>query len=288
MLPDRARMSVVIPAHNEAGVITRLLHTITASSKADELEVVVVPNGCTDDTAERAAAFMGVTVKTIATGSKIAALGEGDHTATVFPRAYVDADVEVSTEALLALADALSTPGGPLVASPRLVVDTTGASWPVKQFYKIWELTEYRQAGHIGSGIYALAEQGRARFGDWPQIIADDRFVQQLFLPKERLSLPNHSFTVRSPRTLRAQIRRATRIVRGNRELPSNLQTAAQPSPGRHLALVRRVLRRPDLWVALPFYVVGSLAANLRARQELARGAPPLWHRDDTTRPTDE
>lgn len=281
-------MSVVIPAHNESGVIARLLRTLTGSPDAARLEIVVVPNGCDDDTAERAAGFPAVAVSSIAEGSKIAALREADRVATVFPRAYVDADVEVDVATLLALAEALAAPGGPLVASPSLVVDTTGASWPVRQFYKVWELTEYRQSGHIGSGIYALSEQGRQRFGDWPRVIADDRFVQQLFLPSERLSLPGHTFTVRSPRTLRAQIKRATRINRGNRELPAQLQNAPEPTAGRHAALARRVLRRPDLWLAFPIYLAASLLASRRARREISRGAAADWHRDDTTRTTDE
>ncbi len=281
-----AVLSVVIPAHDESAVIARLLGALASASGASQLEIVVVPNGCTDDTAERAAAFPGVRVSPIEVGSKIAALREADRVATVFPRAYVDADVDVSFDTLLALAEALSRPAGPLVASPRLVVDTTGASWPARQFYKVWELTEYRQKDHIGSGLYALSEQGRARFGDWPDVIADDRFIQQLFLPSERLSLPHHTFTVRSPRTLRAQIHRATRINRGNRELPATLQNAPAPEAGRHAELLKRVLRRPALWPAFPIYLAGSLIASFRARRELARGQAADWHRDDTTRAT--
>lgn len=278
-------LSVVIPAHNEGAVISRLLNRLVSGPRSDEFEIVVVPNGCTDDTAERAAAAgPGVAVSSIETGSKIAALREGDRVATAFPRVYLDADVEVDNATLFALAEALSRPGGPLVASPTLVVNTDGASWPVRQHYRIWELTDYRRHGHIGSGVYALAETGRARFGDWPEVIADDRFIQQLFHPWERLTLVDHSFVVRSPRTLRAQIGRATRIHRGNLELPDDAQVADRPTTGRFRNLAARVIRRPDLWLAFPIYLAATTLARRRARAEIRQQRPRDWHRDDTTR----
>ncbi|MGW3138555.1 glycosyltransferase, partial [Streptomyces sp. NPDC001139] len=49
--------SIVIPAHNEAPVLGRLLDALLADSlSADDPDIVVVCNGCTDDTASVAAA----------------------------------------------------------------------------------------------------------------------------------------------------------------------------------------------------------------------------------------
>ena len=153
-----ARMSVVIPAHDEAAVIGRLLESLVADPRAADLEIVVVANGCSDATVPVARAYEpAVRVVEIEEASKIAALKAGDAEATRFPRAYVDADVMVDVPTLLALAQVLDEPGGPLVASPRLQVDTSRASWLVRQHYSIWELTDYRRSGHIGSGIYALS-----------------------------------------------------------------------------------------------------------------------------------
>ena len=283
-----ARMSVVIPAHDEATVIGRLLDALTDDPRADELELVVVANGCTDETASVAASYGGsVTVVVIDQASKIAALEAGDQAATVFPRAYVDADVVLDVAALLALADELERPGGPLVASPRLEVDTGGASWAVRQHYRIWELTEYRRTGHIGSGVYTLSADGRRRFGRWPRVIADDRFVQQLFLPVQRRTLDEHGFTVRSARTLAAHLRRSTRIARGNLELPGGLQHAsAVPTGARTASLVRRVAARPELWAAFAVYAVTSTLPKVTARRQIAERREPLWARDDTTRVT--
>ncbi|WP_156401758.1 glycosyltransferase [Agromyces sp. Soil535] len=280
------RMSVVIPAHDEASVIGRLLHGLVADPRSAELEIVVVANGCTDGTVSVARSFEpAVGVVVIAEASKIAALEAGDAEVTTFPRAYVDADVSVDVPALLALADALTRRDGPLVASPRLEVDTADASWPVRQHYRIWELSDYRVAGHIGSGVYAMSAEGRARFGSWPRVIADDRFVQQLFPPSERETLAGHAFTVRSARTVSAHVRRSTRIARGNLELPAELQLATEePARARAASLARRVARRPDLWVAFAVYCVTATVPKLLARRQMADRREPEWARDETSR----
>ena len=260
-----ARMSVVIPAHDEAAVIGRLLEALVSDPRAAELEIVVVANGCSDATVPVAREHEpAVRVVEIAEASKIAALEAGDAEATAFPRAYVDADVTVDVPTLLALADALEESGGPLVASPPLEVDTTGRRGSCAQHYRVWELTDYRRSGHIGSGVYALSATGRARFGRWPRVIADDRFVQQLFRPDERRTIDDGSFSVRSARTMSAHLRRSTRIARGNLELPSRVRGGRRPvAPSDRTAnLVGRVIRRPGLWPAFAVYAVTSSAAE--------------------------
>ena len=156
----------------------------------------------------------------------------------------------------------------------------------MRQHYRIWELTDYRRTGHIGSGVYALSADGRRRFGRWPQVIADDRFVQQLFLPAERRTLDEHAFTVRSART----------IVRP--PAPLDADRAGQPraprrAPARHRrigwrrgrpSLLRRVAARPDLWMAFAVYSVTSTLPKVTARRLIAERREPLWARDDTTR----
>ena len=45
-------VSFVIPAHNEEAVIGRCLTALLAGARRDELDIIVVCNGCTDRTAE--------------------------------------------------------------------------------------------------------------------------------------------------------------------------------------------------------------------------------------------
>src|SRR3954470_21776937 len=95
MRHPRPRASVVIPAHNEAALIGDCLRVLLEDADAGEFEVVVVCNGCTDDTAGIAADFAGSTVIEVDAASKIAALNTGDEVATTFPRIYLDADVAI-------------------------------------------------------------------------------------------------------------------------------------------------------------------------------------------------
>jgi glycosyltransferase involved in cell wall biosynthesis len=278
-------LSVVVPAHNEATVITRMLTPLVPAVDSGEFEVVVAVNGCTDDTAALArSVHPRIRVVETATASKIAALNLGDDTAVAFPRAYVDADVTVDVDTLRALADELRRDGGPLVAAPPLRVDASRSSWPVRAHYRIWELTDYRTVGHVGSGIYALSAAGRDRFGDFPDVIADDRYVQQLFRPDERGSSPHGHFTVQAPRTFRALIHRSVRSSAGNAQLRQTGVTPADTSGSGISALVKRVARQPLRWPDFAVYCVGYVVPRVLGRRKLARGRTDVWERDETSR----
>ena len=108
--PERTVGSVVIPAHNEAKVIGRGLDRLFDSLGAG-IEVIVICNGCTDDTADvvRRRGHR-VTVIELAAASKERALRAADRIATAFPRVYVDADVLVSGTAIHAVLEHLSRP----------------------------------------------------------------------------------------------------------------------------------------------------------------------------------
>src|SRR3954470_11754775 len=54
-----AIISVVVPAHDEEQVITRCLRALTGGTAAEEVEVIVVCNGCSDRTADVARRFGG-------------------------------------------------------------------------------------------------------------------------------------------------------------------------------------------------------------------------------------
>jgi glycosyltransferase involved in cell wall biosynthesis len=274
-----ADLSVVIPAHDEERVLPRLLAALAPA--ADRLEIIVVANGCRDATADVARAA-GARVVELAEGSKIAALNAGDAAATVFPRAYVDADVEVDSATLLALAERLDN-GPELAASPRLELDLTGATWPVRAYYAVWELSSFRRRGHLGSGIYALSAAGRSRFGAFPAVIGDDRFVQGLFASAERATV-DAPFVVRPPRTIGALLSRGTRIAAGNRQLQRAGLAGHAPTPGRSLReLLATVARRPALWAPFLVYAAVQVRTGMLAERKLV-ASPAVWDRDETSR----
>ena len=81
----------------------------------------MVCNGCTDDTADVARSVPGVRVVELEEGSKPAALNAGDKAATLWPRLYLDADIQISAAAVLAVLDRLGK-GTCLAARARLQV----------------------------------------------------------------------------------------------------------------------------------------------------------------------
>src|SRR4029453_14822082 len=92
--PGAAGMtSIVIAAHNEAGVIGRCLDALLAEAAPGEFDGTVVAHGCPDAPPAVAAARPGVRVVELATAGKAAALNEGDAVAVGFPRVYLDADI---------------------------------------------------------------------------------------------------------------------------------------------------------------------------------------------------
>ncbi|GAA4163120.1 hypothetical protein GCM10022286_23110 [Gryllotalpicola daejeonensis] len=284
--PHPYAMSVIIPAHNEEAVIARLLTRLVAGDPEERLELIVVANGCTDDTARAAASVDArIRVLEIPVASKPSALNAGDRAASTFPRAYVDADVRVESRALLAVAELMAREPEVLAAAPALSIDLSHSSLAVRLHYRMWAQSDYRREAHIGSGVYVLSQAGRARFGAFPSLIADDRFVQQLFAPEERRTLADHTFSISAPATLDAEIARATRIAAGNAELQrSGLVREAPATAHPATALLRRVIGHPRLWPALAVYCYGKAVPRLRARRQVRAGLPILWNRDESSR----
>ena len=167
-------ISVVIPAHNEEVVLGRGLDGVLSGALLGEIDVVVVCNGCSDGTADVARSY-GDRVRVIETPipSKTHALNLGDEAARGFPRFYVDADVVLTLDGIRRIAARLGASGAP-AAAPVMQVDLSGSSWPVRAFYAIWTQMPYTREGMIGVGVYALSEEGRRRFGRFPDVIADD------------------------------------------------------------------------------------------------------------------
>ena len=190
--------SVLIPAHNEAEYLPACLDALLASDPAEgSVEVVIIANGCTDNTVEIANGYRsqalakgwGWTVLDLAEGGKLNAWNAGEMAAQGQVLIYLDADVLVSPPLVGQIAGALSVEA-PRYASGRANVTVSNDDALTRHYTRFWLTTPFMVHGVPGFGVFAMNRAGRARWGDWPDIISDDTFARLNFTPEERLSVP--------------------------------------------------------------------------------------------------
>jgi glycosyltransferase involved in cell wall biosynthesis len=276
-------ISIIIPAHNESSVIARTLKSILEGALPNELDVIVVCNGCTDDTASIARSF-GPMVRVIDTNvaRKTHALNLGDEAARAFPRVYLDADVTIALEALRMLTGRLEV-GDVLAVAPRASIDLVGCSWSVRAFYAIRSLLPSANEGIGGSGIYALSEAGRKRFPLFPPVTADDGFVRIQFQPHERETLTGITSKVFPPRTIKDLIATKARIHYGSFELARMFPASWERRGKSNTKPLIHLFVDPRLWGKLAIYSMVTIISRRLAVHRLRRGPMP-WKRDQTSR----
>ena len=275
--------SIIIPAFNESAVIARTLKSILTGAKAGEIEVIVVCNGCTDDTAEVAKAVNGpIRVIQTPVGKKTNALNLGDEAAVGFPRVYVDADVLITIDVIRAMADRLSQ-ADVLAVSPTAKVDLSGCSWAVRAVYEIRALLPSSREGIGGSGVYALSKAGRERFRDFPNVTADDGFVRIQFTPAERETLSSVQSIVFPPRRLSDLVVTKTRAHYGSLELAQEFPALWKNRGVANDQSLLKLFKFPSLWCKLIVYCAVTIIAKKRLNQRL-RKRSFTWQRDETSR----
>jgi GT2 family glycosyltransferase len=265
--------SIIIPAHNEAAVIDRTLTALDPLVAAGTAEVIVVPNGCTDDTADRARAHAGVRVVELAEGSKAAALNAGDANATRWPRLYLDADIEAAPEAPAQAVRALAG-DGIHAARPAFRWELQGADPLVRAYYRARGRMPSMSGAMWGAGVYGLSEAGHRILGEFPRVLGDDLLVERTFPPGRKYIASGPEVVVRIPRTVRDLIGVIARSRRGG----------AEQSHETGRASVRELLRTVDgplSAVDAICYALLTAVARRRARHT-TRG----WERDLSTRAT--
>lgn len=275
--------SVIIPAYNESGVIGRLLGRLVESDHADELDIVVAANGCTDGTVEVACSFgPGVRVVSLSTASKREALAAGNRAATVFPRVYVDADVELSTEDIRALTTALNRPGIMAVA-PQLDLARAGVPWLLRWYWDVWARLPEVRSGLFGRGVLAVSEPGYERIAGLPAVIADDLIASLAFSPAERTIAEDARVVVHPPRTFRDLVRIRVRAAAGTAQVEHARgapPSTARTRPSDLLAMVRE---EPFLAPRVALFVLVAVVVRAKAGRQSRSGGTP-WLRDESSR----
>lgn len=271
--------SVIIPAHNESAVIERTLAPLIPLIESGALEVIVSCNGCSDDTAAKAGRHPGVTVLQSPHASKISAINSADAVATRWPRLYLDADIEASPAALVGTVRAL-TGDGILAARPEFRYDTSGSTPLVRAYFRARRRMRTTSNAMWGAGLYGLSQAGHAILGAFPDVMADDLYIDQLFPPGRKRVVAGPSVVVRTPRTTRSLLQVMTRARRG----PA--QQAIDTGPPTARELIRTVTGIRAAVDAACFATL-AVTARRRARPSVQRGGgrrSPGWERDESSR----
>ncbi len=154
----------------------------------------------------------------------------------------------------------------------------------MRSYFAINDRLPVFRNGLFGRGTIMVSAKGRARFGAFPEIIADDLFLDSQFADAEKAVVEDVEVVVAVPRTTRDLVRRLVRVRRGNEQLRAAVaagEVDVAVRPADRWAWLTDVVRR-DLRLApaaIP-YVIITLVAARRAR----RAGPVDWGQDGTTR----
>jgi glycosyltransferase involved in cell wall biosynthesis len=257
------RCDVVIPAHDEERLLGNCLRAVLAPDDRLSLRVIVVANGCTDGTADVVRSLLpsrdhDLRLVELPSAGKWRALNAAAPHLRGVPVVHLDADTVLLPGTLAALAEELTRATGPLLAAPPPVLARPRRRL-TRGFAAVWTQLPAVAGQVTGNGVYAVNAAGRARWTDFPPVIADDAYVRSLFAPQETVVLPTGGFVLVLPegRDLIAVLRR---WHRGNRELAT-----ADPSPGLR-ANARFLATRRDLWRHAPAFLLVRATVALTAR----------------------
>jgi glycosyltransferase involved in cell wall biosynthesis len=276
--------SVVIPAHNEANVIGRCLSGLFSNLDPAQLDVVVVCNGCTDETAERARTYgYPVRVLELAEGSKAAALRAGDQAAAGFPRIYLDADVVLAGSAARALCERLDS--GAVAARPPIEYDASRSSLLVRRYYRARARVPAVLGSLWGAGVYGLSEHGRSRFDSYPDLVGDDLWADRHFRRDEIEVVDCTPVRVAAPRHTQDLVRILMRTYRGNAEqrpVPGDAPPVPRTTQSTVRDLGRLLTSQPGS--ALDVATYAGFALTGRLALSFAPATSSRWERDESSR----
>jgi hypothetical protein len=165
-------------------------------------------------------------------------------------------------------------------------VDSRGSTLLVRAYSAVNARLPVFRNSLFGRGLIVLSAEGRARFDRFPEIVADDLYLDSLFSTDEKLLVEAVTTTVGAPAHVRELVRRLVRVRRGNAALRAT--SAALPGPvevrrsSRTSWLVDVVLPHPILLPAgLVYASITALAGVLARRGQISS---TQWGTDPASR----
>jgi len=271
------KATIIIAAYNESKNIQKTLsHLLTEA--VDSYQILVVCNGCTDDTENLVRSFKNVHCHSLQQASKALAIQYAESLNPGFPRLYLDADIELSSLDARTLFDAANKHLQAALIIPSSKLIDKHSSTLVKRFYRHWYQTPYVQQSGYGAGAYLINKAGRKRFGQWPELIADDAFVRHHFNFDEIHIVTSVHTYVLAPKTIWSLINIKTRSKLGNMELKAYLRER----PSNKLISIADTTSSFN-WFDSTIYAFVNVVALYRAKWHFLLGIKK-WHRDNSNR----
>jgi poly-beta-1,6-N-acetyl-D-glucosamine synthase len=270
-------VSLVIAAHNESAVIDEKLENVAALDYPSErLQVIVVADGSSDDTAERARRHPGVDVlhRPERLG-KLAAINRAVEVATGDVFVFSDANNMYSSDALRELVAPLADPSVGLVAGAKLIDDRAGRSldraeglyWRYESKLKEWESASGSVVGAPGE---ILAFRREAYRSPEPGTLNED-FVQAMLVALDGWRVvyaPKARSTERASATIDDEAVRRARLVGGRSQATRRLlPDLLRRNPWLAWQMISHKVLRP----AVPWLLVVAAVSNtatVRRRRE--------------------
>lgn len=271
--------SIIVPAYNEENCIGPTLDALTREMIPGEFDIIVVCNGCQDNTANIAQdTCKQVRVVETSVASKTNALNIGLHEAKCRTVVFLDADIQTSAASVRLLLNSLITTKQKL-AYGKALFNTDSCLPAVQAFYKAWRMNPYFDGGKVG-GFFAVSDAGLNTLGTFPDLINDDEFVRRKLMANS-IYVPEAKYTVQPPRTLSSLIRVRSRIYRGNKQLVSlKVPLAGNQQHSNSLRFIQRLARDPSAWLGAMIFAAVAVAAHLRNRTFDTNH----WEQDPTAR----
>lgn len=274
--------SIIVPAHNEASLISKTLSSLLNQVDTSD-EIIVIANGCTDNTYDVVNKFNNINLINTEIPSKTNALNLGESKAVSFPRVYMDADIQLVEGSLRKIIDTLLE-GKLLAVSPIPKMDFSNSSWFVKAYYDVWLSLPYCRRGMMGAGVYALSKEGRNRFDIFPGIIADDGFVRALFKEEERGNVEGAYAIVKAPANLKWLLKIKIRSRLGQIELAKKYPELLKNEEKSYSGALSSLLKNPYIWPKLAIYICINIITRIYAKRNLKNISNIQWEKDMSSR----
>jgi hypothetical protein len=127
------------------------------------------------------------------------------------------------------------------------------------------------------AGAFALSKEGHLRLEEFPEVLADDLFVDRLFGPSEKAVLDVDPVVVRPPRSLKDHMAVMRRVCRANAQVNrmEGQRSSTAKTVSELIRSVRGLLSAVDALIYAGFAIAGRKGARVPR---------PGWERDSSSR----